>query len=147
MLSLKNILFLFIIGTLLSCSKDPAPDSPANTSTPTGLLTTSRSGFFQPQNGYNATGTAIVGTDEANQQWLQLASDFDASLSTGAVTLYLSKVQSLNLNESASNIRVALLSKPGEHFYKIDPAIGEDFTFAILWCASAGVQFGNAPLQ
>ncbi|MCC6461205.1 MAG: DM13 domain-containing protein [Saprospiraceae bacterium] len=140
--------FLFVLS-ISSCQKDEAPpeNNPSDATKPTGTFTAQRMGVFQEQNGYNAAGTAQLGTDDANSQWLRLAPDFTASLSTGAVTVYLSKNQNLSLNSATSFLRVDLVKTPGEHFYKINPGVGSDFKFAILWCASASVQFGNAELK
>ena len=123
------------------------PVNPVDASKPAGTFNVNRSGVFQKQNGYNAEGNVEIGTDDETKQWLHFADNFNASLSTGAVTVYLSKNQNLTLNTSNSFLRVELVTKPGEHFYKIDPAANADFKFAILWCASAGVQFGNAELK
>lgn len=141
-----------MLFSLAACQKDEKsidPDviTPSNQGLPTGLFSAARAGVFQKQNGYNAVGTAQIGNDAANVQWLRLAPDFNASLSTGAVTLYLSKNQNLNLSVSDSFRRIELVTTPGEHFYKLDPVVASDFKFAVLWCASAGVQFGNAELK
>lgn len=139
--------FLFLL-VFSNCKKEEAatPD-PVNSGSPNGLFSSIRSGTFQKQNGYNAEGTAQLGSDEANVQWLRLGPDFNASLSTGAVTVYLSKNQNLSLNTSDTFRRLDLVKTAGEHFYKLDPAVGSEFKFAILWCASASVQFGNAELK
>ncbi len=144
-----KIIFPFLLLlAFAACKKgEEGSGNPTDPTLPSGAFTAARSGVFQDQNGYNAEGGAELGTDEAGVQWLRFASDFNASLSTGAVTVYLSKNQNLALNSSGSFLRVDLVTKPGEHFYKIDPAVGGDFEFAILWCASAGVQFGNAELK
>jgi len=138
----------FLLLTFSACQKDenttPAPSGP---NLITGAFSATRSGVFQEQNGYQAEGTAQIGIDGANVQWLRLASDFNTTLSTGAVTVYLSQNKSLNLGAAGTFRRLALVTVPGEHFYKIDPAVGTDFKFAILWCASASVQFGNAELK
>ncbi|MFN0216480.1 MAG: hypothetical protein ACKVT2_19645 [Saprospiraceae bacterium] len=146
---LKKVLPICLLISFLSCQKeDSPPDSPgSNTAKPMGVFSIARAGVFQKQNGYNAEGTAELGSDEANVQWLHLASDFNASLSTGAVTVYLSKNQNLTLGVAGSFRRMDLVTMAGEHFYKIEPAVGDDFKFTILWCASAGVQFGNAELK
>ena len=143
-----KIMFPFLLlFTLAACEKEENPATNPDPVSPSGLFTASRSGVFQEQNGYNAAGTAQLGTDEAAVQWLRFAPDFNASLSTGAVTVYLSKNQNLALNSSGSFQRLELVTTAGEHFFKISPAAGDDFKFAILWCASAGVQFGNAELK
>lgn len=135
--------------SLLACKKDDAsPTTPPDGADKlVGAFAAARSGNFQKQNGYNAEGTAQIGADEAGSQWLRLGPDFDASLSTGAVTIYLSQNQNLSLNAPGSFLRVDLVTVAGEHFYKIEPAVTADFKFAVLWCASAGVQFGNAEMQ
>ncbi len=144
----KIIFSVFLLFALAACQKEDAPPgNPADPTLPTGMFTAARSGVFQDQNGYNAEGSAQLGTDETGAQWLRFAPDFNASLSTGAVTVYLSKNQNLALNSGGSFQRVELVTTPGEHFYKISPAAGDDFKFAILWCASASVQFGNAELK
>ncbi len=130
-----------------ACQKEDDNTTPISNDQITGVFTSGRSGLFQKQNGYNAEGTAQLGTDGASVQWLRLAPDFNASLSTGAVTVYLSQNQSLDLGAVGTFRRLELVKTPGEHFYKIDPAVGEDYKFAILWCASASVQFGNAELK
>lgn len=148
MTTLKIIAPIFFLLAFSNCQKEDAetPD-PANPGQPTGIFSSARSGIFQEQNGYNAEGTAQLGSDETNVQWLRLAPDFNASLSTGAVTVYLSKNQNLSLGTSDTFRRLDLVKTAGEHYYKLDPPVGNEFKFAILWCASAGVQFGNAELK
>ena len=145
----KTVFPFLLLLALAACQKETAPDpvNPTDPTMPSGTFKANRTGVFQEQNGYNAEGTAQIGTDDASVQWLRFAPDFKASLSTGAVTVYLSKNQNLALNSATSFLRVNLVTTPGEHFYKIDPAVGNDFKFAILWCASASVQFGNAELK
>jgi len=152
-MSISKIIFpLLLLVVFAACQKEDDaivsdPVDNADPTLPSGMFQVNRSGLFQQQNGYTAEGTAQLGTDGENTQWLRFGSDFRASLSTGAVTVYLSKSQNLSLNNAGSFFRVELVKTPGEHFYKIDPAVGDDFKFAILWCASANVQFGNAELK
>jgi hypothetical protein len=144
---MRTISFFLLIFTLTSCSKETTQPIPGDPTLPSGQFTVTRSGTFQSQNGYAAAGLAELGTDATNTQWLHLAPNFTASLSTGAVVLYLSKNQNLSLNAAGSFLRVEAVKTPGEHYYKIDPAVADDFIYAILWCSSAGVQFGNASMQ
>jgi len=138
----------FLLLTFSTCQKDEnTTPGPVDSSLITGAFSATRSGVFQEQNGYQAKGAAQIGNDGANVQWLRLAPDFNTTLSTGAVTVYLSQNKNLNLATAGTFRRLELVTTPGEHFYKIDPAVGTDFKFAILWCASASVQFGNAELK
>ena len=148
MTKLKIIVPFLLLLAFSNCKKeDVITLDPSNPGQPTGLFSSARSGSFQKQNGYNAEGLAQLGSDESNIQWLRLAPDFNASLSTGAVTLYLSKNQNLSLGAADTFRRLDLVKTAGEHYYKLEPAVGNEFKFAILWCASAGVQFGNAELK
>ncbi len=144
-----SILFLLSFA-IHACQKEETPvDDPKveQPGLPSGNFKADRSGVFQSQNGYKAAGTAQIGTDEAGKQWLRFGTDFDASLSTGAVTVYVSQNQNLLLSNTSTYRRLDLVKKPGEHHFKIEPSVGLDFKFAILWCASAGVQFGNSELK
>jgi hypothetical protein len=143
----KMTLPLLMLIALVSCQKDAVQGDPAESMMPVGTFSAARSGDFQKQNGYNAEGTAEIGTDEAGEQWFHLAPNFNASLSTGAVTVYLSTGQNLALGTEGSFRKIDLVMVPGEHFYRVSPALGTEFKFAILWCASAGVQFGNAEMK
>ena len=138
-------LAVFAILTVLACKKETI--EPSNQASAPVNFIADQEGFFQQQNGYTAEGMVRLGMDENNLQWLRLASDFKASLSTGAVTVYLSKSQALNLNASTDFLRLDLVKTPGEHFFKVNPAVNADFKYVILWCASANVQFGNAVLN
>jgi hypothetical protein len=148
---MKNYLILagFILAFLTSCKKEDTtttPPTPTNTDTPSGVFTKTRAGNFVKQNSYNAEGAAEIGSDVQQINWIHLAPNFNASLSTGAVTLYISKTQQLNLSDASSNVRVASITKAGEQYYKTS-AVSADFKFAILWCSSANIQFGNAELK
>jgi len=138
--------FIFLLA-FTNCQKEEVvtPD-PVNPSLPNGMFSPARSGTFQKQNGYNAVGTARLGSDLTNVQWLYFAPDFNTSLSTGAVTVYLSKNKGLSLGATDTFRRVDLVKTAGEHYFKLDPSVGSEFKFVILWCASASVQFGNAEL-
>jgi hypothetical protein len=150
---MKNTLMisLLLLVSFVSCKKDEEttvtpPPVVINNDLPSGAFTKGLSGSFVKQNGYNAAGTAELGQDAQKANWVHLAPNFDASLSTGAVTLYISKTQQLNLGNAAGFVKIANVTKAGEHYYKTS-ALSADFKFAILWCSSANVQFGNAELK
>jgi len=146
----KIIGLLFLVAFLAACNKEkvtPNPVDPTDPGKPAGTFQALRSGVFQKQNGYNAEGTAQLGADDNAVQWLRLTPDFKTTLATGTVTVYLSKNQNLMLNSANSFLRVSLVTTNGEHFFKVDPVVDIDFKFVVLWCAPAGVQFGNAELN
>jgi hypothetical protein len=148
---MKMLLFISLIAATIlagACSKD---DSMVDTNNG-GMVNDSTfvsqsSGTFTGQNGYEAKGTISLGANAINPAIVQLATDFNASLQTGAVTLYLSKNQQLKLSDAATILRVSLVSKPGLQQFVLAAQPSTDFRYAILWCASAGVQFGYAELK
>jgi hypothetical protein len=146
---MKNLMILGVLflSIFASCKKDETTTpTPSNPDVPNGTFTKTISGTFLDQNGYNAEGTAELGRDASLVNWVHLASDFNASLSTGAVTLYISKNQQLKLGDASSFERIASITKAGEQYFKVN-ALSADFKYAILWCSSANVQFGNAELK
>ena len=93
---------------------------------------------------------ASLGTDETGTQFLKFGSDFTTTFATGTVTVYLSTSQVFVPDPGNGNPNLRLLgavSAAGENFFKLSPAAASKFTHVILWCGSASVPFGYAPLQ
>jgi glycine betaine/choline ABC-type transport system substrate-binding protein len=149
---MKTYFFSFLVLVTLcmsACSKDEAttpPDNGGGMTTDTTFVA-QVTGTFLAQNGYQAEGTVQLGADDITPAIIKLDANFKASLQTGAVTLYLSKNQQLKLSEAASVQRIALITKQGAQQFALAAKPTSDFKYAILWCASAGVQFGNAELK
>jgi len=148
-------LLLFIFT---SCDEDDSDDTPTtvtvDSSMPNGTFTSSRSGAFIEEAGPgSAAGMAELGTDSQGTQFLRFSNDFTSNFNTGTITVYLSETNE-NLNDvfdpgnGNPGLRiVAPVTSGGEKFFKLDPAAGAQFDYVILWCGSAGVPFGNAPLN
>ena len=77
-------------------------------------------------------------------------SNFTTNLATGTVVVYLSTSDTYTADPGSGNPDLLLtgyVSENGEHYFRLDPSADAKFTHVILYCASAGVQFGNAPLN
>ncbi|MCC6281419.1 MAG: DM13 domain-containing protein [Saprospiraceae bacterium] len=117
---------------------------------PQGVFTASKNGAFVAQNGTGSKGTAQLGTDEDGVQFLKFGSDFATSFATGTVTVYLSTSMTFTPDPGNGNPALRLIgpvSKSGENYFLLAPAAESKFTHVILWCGSANVPFGYAPLQ
>ncbi len=147
-------LLLFIFT---SCDDDDSDDAPTtvtiDSSRPNGNFTSSRAGSFVEQNGTGSAGMAQLGTDTQGTQFLRFSNDFTSNFNTGTITVYLSETnQDLNDVFDPGNGNPGLrivgpVTSGGEKFFRLDPAAGAQFNYVILWCASAGIPFGNAPLN
>ncbi|TAE55104.1 MAG: hypothetical protein EAZ89_06005 [Bacteroidetes bacterium] len=148
---MNRILSILTLGLLsllfLSACKEEVIIDPTQ---PSGAFTASRTGTFIAQNATGSAGMASLGTDEDGAQFLKLGSDFTTNFATGTVTVYLSKGQTYTADPANGNPSLRLLGvtrKAGEQYFKLETAVGADFTHVILWCASANVPFGYAPLN
>lgn len=151
---MKNLLFLLLLMTSVaivntSCNEDDETTT-TDSSLPTGKFTAQRSGTLVAQNGTPTKGAAEVGTDEDGEQFVRFGSDFMTELGTGTVTVYLSKGQTLMFDPGKGNPNVrivGLVGKNGELFLKVNTTAGSEFTHVVLWCGSAAIPFGYAPLK
>lgn len=152
-MSFKNFLFVALAAVALSfqaCDDDDDNTTIIDSSQPQGQFTATKNGTFVEQNATGSKGQAQLGTDSEGVQFLRFGSDFSTTFATGTVTVYLSTSQNFVPNPGAGNPDLRLLgpvTKAGENFFKLSPAADTKFTHVILWCASANVPFGYAPLQ
>lgn len=117
---------------------------------PQGTFTASKSGVFTEQNGTGTKGAAQLGTDSDGVQFLKFGSDFSSSFATGTVTVYLSTSMTFTPDPGNGNPFLRLIgpvSKAGENYFRLAPAADSKYTHVILWCGSANIPFGYAPLQ
>ncbi len=151
---MKNLIFLLLLMTSItfvttSCNDDDETTI-TDSSLPTGKFTAQRTGTFVAQNGTPTKGIAEVGTDEDGKQFVRFSNDFTTKLGTGTVTVYLSKSQTImfDAGKGNPNLRtVGFVDKNGELYLKMNTVAGNEFTHVVLWCASAAIPFGYAPLQ
>ena len=167
---MRTLLSIFGIALLLAaCEKAemetmvpmPEPDPMPVDSMPSGGMDTTRmdttamdtsttilrKGAFQPQNNYVAEGTASLKRKADNSFKVVLDENFRTSFATGAVTMYLSKAQRLNLSDQSSFIRLAVINTNGSHTFDIEGSVSDDFTHVVIWCAPARIPFGFAALE
>jgi hypothetical protein len=142
---LPFMLFVFVFA-MQSCKKDEVIDP----TVPNGDFTSAKSGSFVDENGAGSAGTAQLGTDEDGTQFLMLSSNFATNFATGTVVVYLSTSATYTANPGAGNPDLRLIgyvTEGGQQYFRLDPAADAKFTHVLLYCASAGVQFGNAALN
>lgn len=146
-----TVLFFVSVALLLSnCNNNDENIQTIDSSQPVGELTVLRSGSFTAQNGTPTAGMAFLGTDEEGTYFLRLGSGFTTELGTGTVTAFLSTSDTYMADPPNGNPDLQLIGvvdESGESFYKLDSAVPAKFTHVIIWCASAGIPFGYAPLQ
>lgn len=152
---MKKILFplaiLAMVFTGCSDDDDAAPETvTVDTSMPSGAFTVTRSGTFVDENNAGSVGTAELGTDAQGTQFLRFSSNFTSQFATGTITVYLSETQAIAFDPGNGNPTLQIVgpvTSGGEKFFRINPAAGNSLDHVILWCGSAGIPFGYAPLN
>lgn len=149
---MKKIILLAALPLffLFSCEDDDTETITVDSSLPSGTFTSQRSGNFVEQNGTGTSGLAELGSDTEGEQFIRFGENFMTNLGTGTVTIFLSTSENFVANPGSGNPDLRLIgsvSMNGETFYKIEPSADSRFTHVILWCASANIPFGYAPLQ
>jgi len=144
------LMLLALSFTITSCGDDDAVTVTIDSSTPNGTLSVDRTGTLTAENGTPTAGTVEYGQDEDGTYFVRLADNFTTELGTGTVSAYLSTSDTFMADPMNGNPDLQLIGstqKNGEQFFKLDGAISSDFTHLILWCNTASIPFGNAPLQ
>lgn len=150
---MKKIFFIFAlcsVATFISCSKTETVTVTVDSALPQGNFTKSRMGTLMAENGTPTAGVVTIGTDEKGTSFLKMATDFKTELATGTVTVYFSKTKALAFDPGKGNPNVKLVgvvAKNGEQFIKLNSTIPTEFSFLVLYCATANINFGNAPLN
>lgn len=140
---------LFLSIGFIACNEDEDPQI-IDPTVPTGTFVVQRSGSFTAQNGTPTAGMAALGLDDDNETFLRFGDSFVTELATGTVTVYLSTSESFVADPGNGNPDlklVGVVSENGEHFFRISGTVDSKYTHVILWCASANIPFGYAPLQ
>ncbi|HMQ47113.1 MAG TPA: DM13 domain-containing protein [Saprospiraceae bacterium] len=144
---LSAVLFLSI--GFSACTEDEAPQI-IDPTVPTGTFVVQRSGSFTAQNGTPTAGSAALGVDDDNETFLRFADGFVTELATGTVTVYLSTSENFVADPGNGNPDlklVGVVAENGENFFRISSTVDSKYTHVILWCGSANIPFGYAPLQ
>lgn len=151
---MSSLLLVFLsftfTATMTSCGEDTETIVNVDSSQPNGTFTASKSGTLTAQNGTPTEGTVEVGIDEDGSSFLRLGNDFMTGLGTGTVSIYFSTSDTFTPDPANGNpdlILVGVVTKNGETFYKLENQLPSNFTHLILWCGTANIPFGNAPLQ
>lgn len=142
-----SLIFVAIAFLASSCTPDPIT---IDSSLPNGTFTAQKSGTLIAESSTPTTGTVELGTDEDNVNFLRFADNFVTELATGTVSVYFSTSDTFTADPGSGNPdlqQVGAISSNGEQFVKLSGAVDSKFTHVILWCNTAGVPFGNAPLQ
>ncbi|PHN06900.1 DM13 domain-containing protein [Flavilitoribacter nigricans] len=141
---------LLVLGvTFTACEKD-GDTQIIDSSQPVGAFMTDRSGDFIAQNGTPTTGMAAVGTDEDGNTFLRFNNEFTTELGTGTVSVYLSTSDEFKPDPGNGNPDLRLIgavSQNGENYFRVSSSVASQFSHVILWCGSANIPFGYAPLQ
>ncbi len=130
-----------------SCKKAIEPE---NNSEPNGTFTATTTGTFTDQNDAGSAGTVSLGTDEEGFQFVEFGSDFTTNTATGTVTIYLSTSDTFTADPGNGNPDLFLvggIKEGGAQYLKVDPTAASKYNHVILWCGSASVPFGYAPLN
>jgi len=142
-------LFLALTFVTTSCSKDDETIT-IDSSIPTGDYTVQRTGSLTAENGTPTTGTVELGQDDDNESFLHFSSNFTTQLATGTVSVYFSTSSVFTADPGNGNpdlMLVGAIQKNGDQYFKLNSSVPSNFTHVILWCNTAGIPFGNAPLQ
>ncbi|WP_367388367.1 DM13 domain-containing protein [Lewinella sp. LCG006] len=143
-------LMVFMSFTLIFSSCGDEDPITIDSSQPNGALTIQRTGTFTAESNTPTTGTAELVTDSENTNFLRFGSDFTTELATGTVAVYFSTSATFTPDPGNGNpdlLLIGAVQSNGEQFFKLGQAIPSNFTHVILWCNTASIPFGNAPLQ
>ncbi|WKN30828.1 DM13 domain-containing protein [Porifericola rhodea] len=146
----KIILFAVLpLFFMFACDEDDEVTT-VDSSRPQGTFSVSRSGDFVEQNGTGTQGMAAVGTDEDGNSFIRFNDSFQTNLATGTVAIFLSTSDTFMADPANGNPNLKLVgnvSMNGESYYPLSETVDSKYTHIILWCASANIPFGYAPLQ
>jgi hypothetical protein len=135
-----------------SCKKDNPTPTTVYTSDPVGTQTSLKTGSIINANGPGTSGTLSIVQDANSNQFVKLNSDFMSGFSTGTVVVYLAKTSESiktqrNGGTTASNIQaVGFVGSNGQHYLKI-PTSYSGFSYVVIYCETAEINFGYATLN
>ena len=152
---------LALTGLLAACGGDDDANNNTNTNNNTnnnaGVLTEVRSAAFVADGAGgtpDATGTARISRGEGGKLYVELGADFKREEGPGDTQLLLARsadnIQSQR-DADAASVSMALGTIPnggtGAMEFEVPSGVDvDDFDFVIVWCPTAGVNFGAAEL-
>ncbi len=143
-------IFSVFAFVLVGCSDDDTETITIDTGLPVGDFEVDSQGDLVAESGTPTQGTVQLGTDSEGTNFLRFSDDFTTELGTGTVAIFLSTSSVYTADPANGNPDLRLIGNVesnGEMFVKLDSAPQAKFTHIILWCATAGIPFGNAELQ
>ena len=149
---MKNKFFMIALlaaAMFASCTKTETVTVTTDSGVP-DVFTKLKGGTLIADKAGNTKGMFQVGTDTKGQNFAKFSSDFVTEQGTGTVTVYMSTSADFKASPGTGNPDLKLIgsiSKNGEQFIKLTGAPEAKFTHVILWCGTAGVRFGYAPVN
>ncbi len=140
----------FTVVSFLGCKKSETVTVTEDANLPSGSFTVQRKGTLVAQNGTPTAGTVELGADAQSVNYFHLGKDFKTELGTGTTSIYLSTSATYKADPANGNpdlFLIGIVKANGESYFKLTSAIPSKFTHVIIWCGSAGIPFGNAPIQ
>lgn len=144
---MKNLMLIalsVLCLTFTSCNKDDDITEEIDTSMPNGSTSTLKSGSLVDQNTKGTMGTASIIKDEDDTYFVKFSSDFETTLATGTVSLFLTQSATFKTTVDDTQEVIGFINSNGEQFFKLSAAPSDDFDHVILWCSTAAVPFGYA---
>ncbi len=142
---------------IAACGSDTEPANTNNSNnTATIPGTVLRSGSLTNVDGTpSATGSISMRMDDAGKKYLYLSSDFVQEMGPGDTELRLAKAGTSiaeQMAADASNVSPAIGIIPnaatGEFLFEIPDSVdASSFSHAIVWCPTAGVNFGAGSIS
>lgn len=148
---MQRLMFVLVmmIG-VLSCKSDDPITMASNSTTPPPSRTILKTGVFTGQNGYATSGGVDVVRDSSGAEFVVTKSDFRVSGGAGTITAWLTDATGAgNLNSSSVKLQVGTINSgfAGVYAFPVQGAMASSYSHIVMFCQSARINFGNAPLQ
>jgi hypothetical protein len=143
----KIILMALVLFINISCDKEDVQVDNGGSVETTEMTTKLSSGTFNGENGYAVSGTAALTKSSVNKYFIEFADSFKSSFAAGSVALYTSSTAKLDLGKSSTFSKFGVTNKNGKQTYELGADFNLNQKYVIVWCFSAGVQFGSAELK
>ncbi len=142
---------LAVISVMLSSCKSDDPTT-TFTSDPVGTQTSLKTGTLVNVDGPGTSGSLSIVKDSNATEFVKLNSDFMSGFATGTVVVYLAKTsESIKTQRAggttATNVKaVGFVNANGERYLKL-PSTYVGYSYVVLYCETAEINFGYAELK